>query len=510
MELDLHQLIRIFQRRWWILGLITILVASSAFAISNRQTPLYQASAVLVINPGVLVGSNENSTLQDSQRLADTYVQIINTQPVRDRVQSSLDLGNIDSARVSTSVVQNSLLIRITVTDEDPEDAAQIANTFVNEFQGHIADQNAIQIGQARTAVDNQIELLNQQVIEIDEQITAAGDNDVSTLMEQRQELTGMISQLESDAARSEMQAASASTFIQMVDPAQVPGSPSSPRVAQNTVLGAFVGILLAVGLVALLEYLDNTVKAHTNMQDLTHAPLLSSVPVNAGIERGSRQVYSIADPKSGATEAINLLRTNLVFAGIGKPIKSMAITSSVTEEGKSTITANLAVAFAKSGKTVAIIDADLRKPTQHRIFGVENSFGVTNYITDTSADWSSLAHRVALPDLTLIASGPIPPNPAEMVASERFKSLVKELEAQFDYVLIDTPPILQASDGLVLGSFTDGILLITQYGQTRIDALKSSSTLINQSGARLLGIVLNQSKGAGANYYGGYYGVDN
>lgn len=509
MDLDLHQLIRIIRRRWWIIALLCVVAASSAYVTSNRQTPLYEATAVMVINPGALVGSNEYSSLQDSQRLAATYVNLVNTHPMRDRVETALGLDEVDPERVSTTIVGDSLLINITVTDESPETAAQMADSFVTEFQGYITDQNAERIGQSRTAVDSQIEYLNQQVASIDEQIAAAGDGDISALQGQRQELMGMISQLESDAARSEMQAASSSAFIEMVDPAQIPESQSSPRTLQNTALGAIVGIMLAVGIIALLEYLDNTVKEHTNIQELTHAPLLSSIPENSGIERGSRQVYTIADTKSGSAEAVSLLRTNITFAGISDPIKSIAITSSVASEGKSTVAANLAVAFAKGGKSVVIIDADLRKPTQHRIFGVDNHFGVTNYVTDSSSDWEELSHRVALPGLTLIPSGPIPPNPAEMVASQRFRNLVEQLESRFDIVIIDNPPLLQASDGLMLGTFTDGILLVTEFGRTRVDALKSASALINQSGTRLLGIVVNRAKASASNYYGGYYGTD-
>src|SRR5690606_12125889 len=122
-----------------------------------------------------------------------------------------------------------------------------------------------------------------------------------------------------------------------------------------------------------LLEYMDNTVKEHTNIQEIAHAPLLTSIPVNSGIDKGSRQVYTITDSKSGAAEAVSLLRTNLTFAGINSPIKSLAVTSAVAGEGKSTVVANLSVAFAKGGKSVVIVDADLRKPTQHRIFGIDN-----------------------------------------------------------------------------------------------------------------------------------------
>lgn len=507
MELDLHQIIRILRRRWWILMLLPALVGGLAYYNVSREIPMYQATATMVVNPGAISGQGSTQgSLNEGVALSYTYVQLINTQPVRERVQDILG-GPIRSG-VSASTVQNTSLIRVTATGADPQAVADTANAYVAGFQSYIADQNAYRLDLAREGVDAQIQFLNTQIQDLDAQISAESDEDeVDRLQAQRQELVRMLAQLETDAAATSMQAASARVIIESVDSARAPFAPISPNVPRTTMLGVFVGLLLAVGVIALLEFLDNTVKGHTNISEITGSPLLASIPVNTSIKRGTRQVFVVADPQSGSAEAMRLLRTNLSFAGVDSPISSIAVTSSVQAEGKSTIAANLAVAVASSGQAVALVDADLRKPTQFEIFGVETHQGVTSFVSDRSFSWEQVSQRVAVPGLVLIPSGPIPPNPAEMIASARFRELLDQLRTEFDLVIVDTPPILQASDGLVAGALTDGLLVVTQHGRTRVDALKGAVDLIRQSGTRLIGVTLNRVDKSSESYYGSYYG---
>lgn len=508
MELDLHQLIRIARRRWWIMVILPVIVGGLAYYNVSREVPLYRATATMVVNPGAITGSTSSSTsLYDSVRLTSTYVQLVTTQPVRERATALMsDTGF--PAPVTATAAPDTLIIRITATSPNPGLAATTANAYVTAFQEYIADQNADRIANSRAAVDSQIELLQGEIAQIDKQLETAPDEDQAALQLQRQTYLNQISSLQSDAAKLQMQASASSAFIEVVDEARVPGFPISPDVQRSTMLGVFVGILLAVGVIALLEYMDNTVKSYTNVHEITHAPLLSSIPVSAGIETGSRQVYTITDPKAASAEAIRLLRTNLTFAGVDHPIHSLAITSSLASEGKSTISSNLAVAAASSGLAVALVDADLRKPTLHRIFGIDNNHGASTYIAGHDQTWETVSSRVALPGLTVIPSGPVPPNPSEMLLSPRFKQMIDNLETEFDLVVIDTPPVLQASDALVVGDLTDGVLLVTRHGSTRIDALRNAAGMIHQSGTRLIGVVVNMVDKSGGTYYGGgYYG---
>lgn len=508
MELDLHQLIRIFRRRWWILLLLTVVAGGSAYWNASNEIPMYRATATLIVNPGAIAaGQGSTGSLNEGVALSYTYVQLINTQPVRELVQE--ELGGPIRSGVSASTVQNTSLIRLTATSSDPQAAADTANAYVSGFKQYVDNQNTQRIERAREGVDSQIAYLNEQIEVLDEQIADADDVELERLQQQRNELNRMVSQLQSDAAYTSMQASSARVIIESVDAARVPGAPISPNVSRSTMLGAVVGLMIAIGLIALLEYLDNTVKARTNFQHLTRSPLLASIPVSPGINTGPRQIYTMAEPKSGSSEAVRLLRTNLTFAGVEREVNSITVTSSVEGEGKSTTAANLAVAFASGGKTVALVDADLRKPTLHRIFAVENTRGVSTFIADPEETWESVSHRVALPGLTFLPCGPVPPNPSEMLVSPRFQQLITSLEAEFDMVIVDTPPLLQTSDALMVGSATDGMLLMTQHGRTRVDAMKNATGLIHQSGIRLIGIVINQVDKTSSTYYtGGYYGT--
>jgi polysaccharide biosynthesis transport protein len=273
--------------------------------------------------------------------------------------------------------------------------------------------------------------------------------------------------------------------------------------------LGLFVGALLGAGVVALLEFLDNTVKPEMDVQGLTGAPLLATVSNLTKLEPGGRQVYTMSQPQSSAAESLRLLRTNLEFASASEPIHALTVSSPSPGEGKSTTAANLGVVMAQSGLTTVVIDADLRKPTQHRIFGVDNQAGLTTLLTHPEQAWGEVAKKVALPGLLLVPSGPIPPNPSDLLSSDRFARLVERIKSEADLVIIDSPPVLSASDALAISRHTDGAILVVHSGKTRSDALRHASHSIHQGGIRLIGVVLNRQKGQhGASYYGEYYGA--
>jgi capsular exopolysaccharide synthesis family protein len=240
----------------------------------------------------------------------------------------------------------------------------------------------------------------------------------------------------------------------------------------------------------------------------MTGAPVLATISSLGKLQPGAAQVYTMAQPQSSATEALRLLRTNLEFAAASGAIGSLTITSPGPGEGKSTVTANIGVVMAQSGMRVVIVDADLRKPTQHRVFGIPNDRGLTSLLTHPDEDWRAAATKVALPGLTLIPSGPLPPNPGDLVSSGRFAQLIDRIKTDVDLVVIDSPPLLSASDALTIAARTDGVVMVCQSHKTRLDALRHATHSVHQGGIRLLGIVLNRQKGqVGASYYGEYYG---
>lgn len=518
MDLDLRQLARIASRRWWIVALLMVVSGSSAYVSSSRETPFYSANATMMLSPGLSSSINDYNAIITTQRMTESYQQMAMSQPMRDRVRAVLG-EDVRMAGYSATVAPDSAIIRISATGTDPDEVALVANTVVNEFQGYISDYIAERAISTRSGMDAQITALQQRQDELDQQLSElrASDNagnaeiqyQIDDLTQERANITRSIVTLQTNAVTLDAQLSASSVQIHPLNAAIAPGVPFTPQPQRSLMLGLFVGALLGAGVVALLEFLDNTVKPEVNVQALASAPLLATVSELSKLEPGGRQVFTLSQPKSGAAEAMRLLRTNLEFASASRKIQSLTVTSPSPGVGKSTVTANLGVVMAQAGLLVVVIDADMRRPTQHRIFGIGNGTGLTTLLRHPERPWESVARKVALPGLLLVPSGPVPPNPSDLLSSDRFIRLIKTIKADADVVIIDSPPVLSASDSLVVARHTDGVMMVCHSSKTRTDALRHASHSIHQGDIRLIGVVLNRQKGQqAASYYGEYYGA--
>lgn len=225
-----------------------------------------------------------------------------------------------------------------------------------------------------------------------------------------------------------------------------------------------------------------------------------------AAVSSPQRSLITHFQSKSPISEQYRTLRTNIQFSNVDGEMRSLMVTSSKPGEGKSTTIANLAVVFAQQGKRVLLVDADLRKPTVHYTFRLENHIGLTNVLTKQMS-WKSAIHSSDVANLSVLTSGPIPPNPAELLASSFMKELLEELYTQFDVVLFDTPPILAVTDAQIIANLCDGSVLVAHSGQTPIEAAQKSKELLQAAKGKLLGVVLNQKKQEEGQYYY-YYGT--
>lgn len=217
-------------------------------------------------------------------------------------------------------------------------------------------------------------------------------------------------------------------------------------------------------------------------------------------------KLICLYDPQSPIAEAYRTLRTNIQYAGVNKELKSLMVTSAGPEEGKTTTIANLAVAVAQTDKKVLLIDGDLRKPNIHRSFQVSNRVGLTNLLI-RQAQLDYVIQKMPGIELYLLTSGPVPPNPAELLGSQRMKELLEELKAQYDMVLIDTPPLLAVTDAQLLASYVDGVLLVLGSGKVLRDHAKKAKALLDHVGANVVGAVLNKKQMNSESYYYYYYG---
>lgn len=217
------------------------------------------------------------------------------------------------------------------------------------------------------------------------------------------------------------------------------------------------------------------------------------------------RRLLAHNSPKDPVAEQYRTIRTNIQFSNVDQDIKTIVLTSSGAEEGKSTTSSNLATVYAQQGLKVLLIDADLRKPTGHYTFRLENHIGLTNVLTRQST-LAQAVQESEIPHLSVLTSGPIPPNPSELLASAQMAELLKEMKEQFDMIIFDTPPILAVADAQILANQVDGTILVVSSGKTEKDAALKSKELLSNAKGKLLGVVLNNRKVEEGNYYY-YYG---
>jgi capsular exopolysaccharide synthesis family protein len=219
-----------------------------------------------------------------------------------------------------------------------------------------------------------------------------------------------------------------------------------------------------------------------------------------------NRSLISMTAPKSPVAEQYRTIRTNIQFSTVDEEISSMIVTSAGPGEGKSTTAANLAVVFAQQGKKVLLVDADLRKPTAHYTFKVDNHVGLTNILTRQSTI-NEAVKRTSQDFLSLLTSGPIPPNPAELMASKTMRQFIADAKRDYDIVLFDSPPVLAVADAQILSNSVDGVVLVVSSGKTELESAKKAKELLEQAQAKILGTVLNNKKVQDSHYYY-YYGA--
>jgi capsular exopolysaccharide synthesis family protein len=290
---------------------------------------------------------------------------------------------------------------------------------------------------------------------------------------------------------------------IVQIEPASVPSKPIRPRPLMNTVLAAVIGLMLATGVVFLIEHLDDTLKTPDEVERLLGLPVLGFI---AEMQYKGKQdkIYVARQPRSPVSEAFRSLRTNLEYAAVQKPIQTLLITSPEPYEGKTTVAVNLAGIYSQAKRNVILIDADLRHPNIHTYMGLPNLDGLSNLFREPIEVTKVFRNRVDLPTLKVITTGGIPPNPAELLGSDRMSAILEELRSLAEIIIIDTPPSL-VSDAQVLAAKVDAVLLVVKPGKTTIEAARSSLELYRRAGARVVGVVMNRIPRNRSYYYGGY-----
>lgn len=481
----------------------TLLAAVAAFVVSNALDKVYESRATLIVGQSLSAASPDYSQLLVSQRLSTTYAAVATTRPILEAVidQLGLDMTADQLAgRVRAAADPESTLLTITAQDGDPDQAAALANALAEQLiaaspaiQGREADfQEAIDSGLEATLT--QIELTQTRVDALAAlpDRTPAEDGELQTLEGRLVTLRSTYTTLLTFATGN------AATLLTVVEPAASVDDPVSPRPAMNTLLGAALGLLAALALAFTAEFVADPIKDVDAVSEATGLPTLGTVGRMRG-ERGRGEIYRLAaivSPRSAIAESYRSLRTNVEFAAVDRPLRSLLVTSSVPGEGKTITASNIAVVFAQAGRRVVLVDADLRKPGVHDVFGLGNEYGLTTLLHSDEAAVETVAHQTDEPNLRVLTAGPLPPNPAELLGSQRMRMVLDRLLATTDLVVFDAPPLQAVADAAVLSSFLDGTLIVIDAGRSRRRSVRAACEALARANATVLGAVLNRTHG--------------
>jgi len=321
---------------------------------------------------------------------------------------------------------------------------------------------------------------------------------------------------------QADLQLAEQHNNLRVIEPAEVPVSPIGPMRLRTILIGLLVSLIGGVGLAFFLEYLDNTVKSVDDVVRIAQLPTLAVIPsINTETTRalssrkrengdgagsvgnglslattshlspGKTSRLVALDHLSSVVESYRMLRTSVLLSAAGNPPKTILFTSGQPGEGKTTTSINTAISLAQLGSSVLLIDADLRRPTVHKIFKLNPAHGLSTFLS-RQVEIDTLVHKLWVPNLYVLPCGPIPPNPGELISSERMKEALRALSGKFDHILIDSPPLINVTDPVILSTLVDGVILVVQAGRSTRDVLRRARQELNSVGAKVFGVVLN------------------
>jgi polysaccharide biosynthesis transport protein len=515
--MELRQYLNVLWKWSWLVILAVVIAASASYFSSRAATPLYQTKTTLFVGPSIQNLNLSTYDLYIGQQLAQTYADLATREPVLKGVVDALGLDwpwNALAGQISASALQNSQLIEIRVVDSDPYRAKVIADAVAQQLIAQSpTNPNAISPEQADFTKNQLADLKDKILASQEEVIRLKQELDVTNSARQIQTLSNQIALEDQKVSNWQfsysqllLTQGSTSNKLTILEEATIPRNPISPNIRMNVMLASALGLVLAVGGAFLVEYMDDTIKTPEDAMRVTGLPLLGAIMRIEG-ENYVDKLITARHPLSPISEAYRVLRTNIQFSTVDHPAQTLMVTSPSPSEGKSVMLANLAVVMAQSGFKVIIVDTDMRRPVQHRIFQLTNRNGISDAILKPEIDIQLRLQDTTVENLRLLSSGSLPPNPAELLGSERMKHIIEELKTCADIVIFDSPPTLVVADAAILGSRMDGVILVNDSGGTRTAEAKGAVEELRRGRVNLLGLVLNRVPlgGRGSYYYYNY-----
>jgi tyrosine-protein kinase len=505
--LDLHEYLEILWRRKWTILMIAVLAVASALVFSFRQTPIYSSSAQVLVKPptanqtaqnvptSTLISMDTEKTVAESAAVAEIAAK---------RLKIGMTVGELDD-QLDVSVPTNTQVLEITFSNADPILAQRGAEAFAQAYLDFRSSQAVRTVAEVTRRIRDQVVDLQRQLDEARQALATAKPDSVE-VQQAQSDIDSIPIQI--GIYKNQLSAIATTSLDpgEVIRHADLPTSPSSPRIPLNAALALFVGLALGVGLAFLRERLDDRISGRDTLEEAAGAPVLALIPRIEGWRKKNRaELPAAQEPKGAPAEAYRTIRTNLLFMAKDGDLKTIAVSSASAGEGKTTTAANLAVSLAQADKRVIVISADLRKPRLHKFFNLNNETGLSGVLAHRYSIYDAV-QRPTVEGVRVMASGPVPPNPAELLASDEMDVLLDQLREVADFVIIDTPPVLAVSDVMSLAPRADGVIIIADAQSTHRGAVAHLRDQLAQVGGNVIGAVLNNFDPARAKYYPAYY----
>jgi succinoglycan biosynthesis transport protein ExoP len=486
--------VRVLWRRRWLIVLTVVVAVGASVGYDFATTPIYQATAQLELTPQIssaLLQAN-NSPANSTAATVDvpTDIQIMQSSVIATAVRKKVP----NAPKVSVAEVGTTNVVNVSARSPNARLAAAAANAYaslyitVQQQQAVNALNSAEQIVQGHiTAVQNQINALQQQ---------ESTTKDPTSLQAQLSPLQTQLVGFQTQISQYQSAASLNTGGGQVVGPATVPTKPADPKKVTNGVLAFVAGLIVGIGIALLLEYYDESIRSKDDLERVTNGiPTLGLIPAISDWRRtDDAYLVSRSSPMSPPAEAYRSLRTSVQFLGIDRSIRTLQFTSPNAAEGKTTTLANMAIIMAQAGQTVTVVCCDLRRPRIHEFFGLSNAVGFTSVLLETAQLSDALQPVPEVPGLHVLASGPRPPNPSELLSGPRAQAIFDQLADRADIVLIDSPPVLPVTDAVVLASQVDGVLLVTTAGESSRRDVSRTLEALSRVQAPIIGVALNRA----------------
>jgi succinoglycan biosynthesis transport protein ExoP len=510
---ELRQYIQPLLKWWWMLLAATLIAAISTLVVTLQQTPMYQSRATLVVGQTYFQANPTSTDIWQSQSLAAWYVDLAQRQPVQQATMEALGISWLPSYTART--LPNTQLIEIVVTDSIPERAQIVANELANQvirqsptFQQEDQERDEFIQEQLRK-LEVDITLTNEEIANKQEELgglfsarqIADAQTEIRALETKLSSLQSTYASLLGNTNRG------ATNTLSIIEGANLPTTPVGPQRIMLILISAAVGLVLAIAAAYLLEYLDDTIKTSADVNKLLKLPVIGQI---AEIDKGKIDgAYIANNPRSAVAEAYRGLRTNLEFAAVDRPLKVILVSSAAVGDGKTSVAISLATIMAQGGKTVLLVDGDLRRPRIHNFLGLPNTNGLTDVFRN-SIELHEALQTSKLDKVMVIPAGEPPPNPSELLGSKKMDIILDSLRKVADVVILDGPPFL-VTDAALLSSKVDGVLLVVRSGLSRKNEVFYAIEQLDRVGARVLGVALNGIQRSTDTIYSRYhsYGSD-